>query len=57
MAQIIFACMELSRQSYVECMLMPFKKLQDYMKWKTKLEEEKQKNITEEFNRHGKSFR
>jgi hypothetical protein len=49
--------MELSKQSYVECMLMPYKRLQDYMVWKTKLEEEKQKNIKEEMGKHGKSFR
>jgi len=49
--------MELSRQSYVECILMPYKKFQDYMKWKSKLEEEKQKHIKEEMSKHGKSFR
>lgn len=57
LSQIVFTCMELSKQSYVECMLMPYKRLQDYMNWKTKLEEEKQKNIKEEMGRHGKSLR
>lgn len=36
---------------------MPYKKLFDYMKWKSKLEEEKQKDIKEEMTKHGKSFR
>ena len=47
----------MSKQSYVECLLMPFKRFQDYMTWKTKLEEEKQKRIDEEIGKHGKSFR
>jgi hypothetical protein len=40
--------MDLSKQSYVECMMMPFKRFQDYMKWKTKLEDEKLKKIQED---------
>ncbi len=36
---------------------MPFKRFQDYMTWKVKLEEEKQKKINEEMNKHGKSFK
>jgi hypothetical protein len=47
--------MEMSGQSYVECLLMPFKRFQDYMVWKGKLEEEKQKRMSEEIN--GKSFK
>jgi len=49
--------MEMSKQSYTECILMPFKRFQDYMTWKVKLEEEKQKKINEEMNKHGKSFK
>ena len=49
--------MEMSRQSYGECLLMPFKRFQDYMVWKSKLEDEKQKKINEEINKHGKSFK
>jgi len=49
--------MEMSRQAYVECLSMPFKRFQDYMIWKSKLEDEKQKRINEEMGKHGKSFR
>jgi len=49
--------MEMSKQSYVECMLMPFKRFQDYMIWKGKLEDEKQKRINEEVGKHGKSIK
>jgi len=44
----VYACMELSRQSYIEVMAMPVKKFYDYLKWKAELEEEKQKQIEEE---------
>jgi hypothetical protein len=44
----IYACMEMSKQSYIEIGAMPFKRFQDYMKWKSRLEEEKQKRIEEE---------
>jgi hypothetical protein len=43
--------MEMSGQSYTECMLMPYKRFQDYMKWKSKLEDEKQKKIQEEIKK------
>lgn len=50
--------MELSGQSYVDVIQMPLKKFYDYMKWKTDLEEEKQKRIDEETKRQsGKSFK
>jgi len=49
--------MEMSKQSYVECLSMPYKRFQDYMRWKNKLEEEKQKRMHEEINKHGKSFK
>jgi len=42
--------MELSGQSYTDTILMPVKKLQDYLKWKSQLEEEKQKRIQEDTN-------
>ena len=49
--------MEMSKQSYVECLSMPYKRFKDYMEWKVKLEDEKQKKINEEMNKHGKSFK
>jgi len=39
--------MEMSKQSYSDVMAMPVKRFQDYMKWKTDLEEEKQKMLLE----------
>jgi len=39
--------MEMSKQAYTEVMAMPVKRFQDYMKWKTDLEEEKQKMLLE----------
>lgn len=49
----IFSCMELSRQSYIDVMLMPVKRFQEYLKWKSKLEEEKQKRYEEDSKKHG----
>lgn len=40
--------MELSGQSYIDVVEMPYKKLQEYLKWKSELEEEKQKRLEEE---------
>lgn len=40
--ETVFSCMELSRQSYNEVMSMPIQKVYDYMRWKIKLEEDKQ---------------
>ena len=40
--------MEMSKQSYLEVMFMPVKKMYDYLKWKTDLEDEKQKIIDEQ---------
>lgn len=40
--------MEMSKQSYQETTLMPIKRFYDYLKWKTELEEEKQKMMQEE---------
>jgi len=42
--------MEMSKQSYNEIMLMPVKRFSNYMRWKTNLEDEKQKMILEEVN-------
>lgn len=49
--------MEMSKQSYVECLFMPYKRFGDYMEWKAKLEAEKQKKMDEEMSKHGKSFK
>lgn len=58
LAADIYTCMELSKQSYVEVCQMPVNRLYDYLKWKTQLEEEKQKRIEEETKKQsGKSFR
>lgn len=40
--------MEMSRQSYHDVIHMPVKRFYNYLKWKTDLEEEKQKQIQEE---------
>jgi hypothetical protein len=48
MSENIFACMEMSHQSYIEVVAMPVKRFYDYLKWKAKLEEERQKKIEEE---------
>jgi hypothetical protein len=53
LAENIFACMELSRQAYPDIMLMPVKRFQDYLKWKSKLEDEKQKRFEEDAKKHG----
>ena len=45
--------MELSKSSYPDVMLMPVKRFQDYLKWKSKLEEEKQKRFEEESKKYG----
>lgn len=40
--------MEMSKQPWAMIMIMPVKKLQDYLKWKAEYEEEKRKKIEEE---------
>lgn len=45
LAEDIFSCMELSNQSYIDVVQMPVKKMYDYLKWKTDLEESRQKQI------------
>jgi len=39
--------MEMSKQSYFEVSLMPVQRFHEYMKWKTRLEEEKSKMLQE----------
>jgi len=43
--------MEMSKQSYNQVMMMPIKKLKDYLKWKSNLEEEKQKLMEEQVSK------
>jgi hypothetical protein len=43
--------MEMSKQSYSETTLMPVTKFYDYLKWKTDLEEEKQKMLLEQIGK------
>jgi len=40
--------MEMSKQSWADITQMPVKVFYDYLKWKTDLEKEKEKMITEE---------
>ena len=49
--ETIYACMEMSNQSYIEVCNMPFKRFQDYMSWKVKLQEETNQKIQEEINK------
>ena len=44
-------CMEMGKQSYSETMSMPVTRFYNYLKWKIKLEDEKQKMISEEVNK------
>jgi len=41
----IFACMELAKQSYSDTMQMPVNRFYNFLEWKLKLQEDKQKNI------------
>jgi hypothetical protein len=45
--------MEMSKQSYIETIEMPVQRFQDYLKWKTRLEEDKQKRYEEEAKKYG----
>jgi hypothetical protein len=47
----IFSCMEMAKQSYPDTVDMPVKRFQNYLKWKSDLEEDKQKALLEEFGR------
>jgi len=40
--------MEMSTQSYSDTIEMPVKRFQNYLKWKTKLEDDKRKSLDEE---------
>jgi hypothetical protein len=43
--------MEMAKQSYPDTVDMPVKRFQNYLKWKSDLEEDKQKALLEEFGR------
>jgi len=43
--------MEMSKQSYIEVIMIPVKRFYNYLKWKSDLENEKQKQINEETSR------
>jgi hypothetical protein len=45
--ELIFAAMEAGHQQYESIVKMPVQKLNDYLKWKTKLEKEKEKLMDE----------
>ena len=51
MNENIFSCMELGKQQYSSIMMMPINRLHEYLKWKSKLEEEKQNAIDEELGK------
>lgn len=44
----IYACMEMSGQSYPDTVDMPTNRFQNYLRWKTKLEDDKKKALDEE---------
>ena len=46
--------MEMSKQSYNETVEMPVNRFYNYLKWKSDLEEEKRKMITEEISKKSK---
>lgn len=43
----IFACMEMSNQSYRDISFMPLQRFYNYLKWKSKLEEDRRNTIEE----------
>jgi len=45
MNENIFSCMELMRQQYTTVMMIPIGRFYEMLKWKSKLEEEKQRII------------
>jgi len=47
----IFTVMEYSKQDYIPIMMMPIQRFYNYIDWKSKLEDEKQKMLDEESNR------
>jgi len=49
MDENLFSCMELTKQQYYpSLMLMPINRFHSFLKWKAKLEEDKQKAMEEE---------
>ena len=44
----IFSCIEMSKQSYDQVIAMPIKRFYNYLRWKSDLEDEKQKMILDE---------
>jgi len=50
----MFACMEMSKQGYENVNMMPIKRFYNYLKWKTDLEDDKKKMITDEIAKRGK---
>ena len=44
----IYACMELSQQSYTDVVSMPYHRFLEYLKWKSDLEDEKTKKFEEQ---------
>jgi len=51
LAENIYSCMELSKQSYLDICYMPIKRFHDYLKWKTDLEDARQKEMEESSKR------
>ncbi len=51
MDENVFSCMELTKQQYPSIMAMPIKRFNDFLKWKARLEEEKQKAMDEELSK------
>jgi len=49
MNENIFSCIELTKSPYSDIMHMPVNRFYDFLKWKAKLEEEKHKQMEEEF--------
>jgi len=47
MNENVFSCMELMRQQYPSVMVIPIGRFYEMLKWKSKLEEEKQRIIKE----------
>lgn len=52
LAENIYSCMEMSKQSYTDTVLMPVKRFQDYLKWKSELEEERSRLMDEEVKKN-----
>ena len=48
--------MEMSKQPYPDVVFMPVKKFYNYLKWKSNLEEEKRKIISEQIASKGKKY-